>query len=276
VPLASAWNRPAHREIHAALAVGGEVVDHAAEAIERIAVRHLVGEDPPLRRQLRHVRVQTALDDEQLALLVHRERASRVRVSVDRFGLAAAVQPDHGRIVVLRDQEIAVLVRQDAVGVVAADLPHLGPLLTRGNDAGNGGDGVVGRRRREGGWRCGRCAARAAGPAGSLWGRRWRHLARGNQRLVAGILRRLRACARGQRGLPERDAGHEHEWKGQENAWLHKLLMRQRPAPASVAPAARRRLARARTITPREPLRYFAGVRGMAPSKSPPARRTSP
>ena len=56
---------------------------------------------------------------------------------------------DDGAVVVLRDQQIAVLVGQDAVSVVAADLPDLRPLLARGDDAGDRGDRVVGRRRWE-------------------------------------------------------------------------------------------------------------------------------
>ena len=165
VPFAAAWNSAAHREVDAALAVGRQVVDDAAKAIERIAVRQLVGEDPPLRRHLRHVLTQAALHHERLALLVHRERAAGVRVRVDRRDLAAAVELDDRAVVVLRDQETAVLVGEDAVGVVAAGFPYLGPFLTGSNDAGDLRDGVFSRRRRESG-RSGAAPAAGGAPPG--------------------------------------------------------------------------------------------------------------
>ena len=149
----------AHREVDAALAVGREVVDDAAQAVQRIAVRQLVGENPSLRRQLRHVLPQAALHHERVALLAHRERAAGVRIRIDRRHFAARIELHDGAVVILRDEQIAVLVGKDAVGVVAADVPCLGPLLAGGNHAGNLRHRVVRRRRREsrgcrGGCRC--------------------------------------------------------------------------------------------------------------------------
>src|SRR6478609_5199684 len=127
-----------------------------------------------------------------------------MRVLVDRRRLVGLVIELHDRaVVVLRDQQVAVLVSQDAIGVVATDLPDLGPFLTIGDHAGNGLDRVLGWRWWKGGRRRRRCrgspsrrAARAGaggatGPAGTSRRSGCRRLARANQIVVAGILRRL-------------------------------------------------------------------------------------
>ena len=120
------------------------------------------------------------------------ESAPPVCVSVYTVETRAAHFELHdGAVVVLRNQQIASLVGEDPVRVVAADLPHLRPLLPRGDHAGNPGHRVLGRRRRERRRCSGRCGTtslrRAASrPARSAAARRRRRLARGDQRLVPG------------------------------------------------------------------------------------------
>src|SRR5262249_25613711 len=83
-----------HREIEAAFAVGSQIVDHAAETIQRFAVIH-VREELALRYDLPHGRRQAALDDKQRALLVHGKRASGIRVLVRKRNLAVLVDLHH-------------------------------------------------------------------------------------------------------------------------------------------------------------------------------------
>ena len=124
----------AHREVHAALAVGGQIVDDAADAVERIALIP-VGQDLALRRELRDAGAQAALDDEQRALRVHRQRAAGVRVGVDDRRLAVLIQLQDLAVVVLRQQQPAVVGADDAVAVVADLLPEELPLLAGGDHA---------------------------------------------------------------------------------------------------------------------------------------------
>ena len=58
----------AHREVDAALAVGGESRYHPADAIDRVAVKN--GEDRRFEREPARSGVQAALDDEQVALFL--------------------------------------------------------------------------------------------------------------------------------------------------------------------------------------------------------------
>src|SRR5262249_44043120 len=149
--------------------------------------------------------------------------AAGVRVSIDRRRLSALVELHHSGVVVLGDQQVAALVGEDPIGVVAADLPYLCPLLPRGNDAGDRRDRVVGRRRWE--RRCGGSVAgraltrtRAARPTTARGRRR---LAAGDERLVAGILRRLRARPGRQRDLRKRDRARQDDWNREEDNSLH-------------------------------------------------------
>src|SRR5262249_59142376 len=127
----------AHREVRAALAVGDDVVDHAADAVERFALIR-VGKDFPLRRKLLDPLMQSAFDDEHaVALGAGRERAAGVRIPIGGRRLALAVQLQHDAAVVLREQQTAVVRADDAVAVVAGLLPHERPFGSGGDDPWN-------------------------------------------------------------------------------------------------------------------------------------------
>src|SRR5215813_10280 len=182
----------AHREVRAALAVGDDVVDHAADAVERFALIR-VGKDLPLRCELLDALVQTAFDDEHAVTLgADRECAARVRVAVGDRRLALAVQFDHRAVVVLREQK-TVIRRDDAVAVVAGLLPHERPLHACADHSGNRGrrDVLLALGRR------GTPSAAAIAARSAAAARRRRRLAHSCQRSVAGIDGRLyRRCGR--------------------------------------------------------------------------------
>ena len=82
----------------------------------------------------------------KMTLAIHRERADAPGVRNGYGRYAVRVNPQDGIVVLLRHEHAPVLVRDDAVGAIAAGLPDFGPLDARGDDAGNRGDGQVARR----------------------------------------------------------------------------------------------------------------------------------
>ena len=83
--------------------------------------------------------------DEQRAVLAARHRAAGVDVVVDdRREARRGIELHDVARVVVREQQLAVVAGDRAVGVVAFPRPDDLPALTRGDDAGDGG----GRRRR--------------------------------------------------------------------------------------------------------------------------------
>ena len=190
----------AHREVDAAPTVGRQVVD-AAKALECIALV-LVGMHATRGRELLDGLIQSTGYHEQRALRVHRQRTAGVGVTVHRRRLAIAIQLHDCAVIVLRQQQPAVIGRKDAVGVVPRGLPDERPALVRRDHAGNGGHRVLPRSRRRrrsraaplsgtpalrssGGTRSGACRS----PATTSGSGRWR-LARGNDLGVARIGRR--------------------------------------------------------------------------------------
>src|SRR5262249_59625158 len=118
----------AHRKVPAALAVGDDVVDHAADAVERFALIR-VGKDLPLRRELLDPLMQAAFDDEHaVALGAGRERTAGVRIAIGGGRLALAVQLQPDAAVVVREQQTAVVRAGAAVAVVAGLMPHDRPF----------------------------------------------------------------------------------------------------------------------------------------------------
>ena len=177
--------QPAHREVHAASAVRGQVIDDAADAVERLTLEAVRQQSPP-RRELLDLHVQTALDDEQVALRAHRQRAARVRVRVRHGRLAVRLQLHDSAAVVLRQQQAAVIGADDAVAVVASLLPDERPFPARLDHPGDFRDRIVPDALRLNATP----AAPSAGGTTAASGRR-RRLARRDQCRVAGIERCL-------------------------------------------------------------------------------------
>ena len=222
----------AHREVDAALAVGRQIVDDATDAVERFALIH-VREHPALGDQLRHRRAKPTLDDEQLVLRVHRQRAAGAGVGVRDRRFARRVELHDLAVVVLREQQSAISGAEDAVAVVAGLLPEERPLLTRSDDAGNLRHLVFPHARH----RRGGTAATPAGTASSAASGR-RRLARRDQRGIAGIGwrlhqrgRRIRGRCRQPRRLTLRERGQRssHGHRDDEHTFgLHRASrMRQ-------------------------------------------------
>ena len=174
--------QPAHREVHAAVVVGGQVVDDSPDAVEWLTLK-AGRQHSPLRRELLDLHAQTALDDEQVALRAHRQRAARVRVRVRDGRFAVSIQLHDFAAIVLRQQQAAVIGADDAVAIVATLLPDEHPFLARGDHPGNLRDRIVPDALRL-------TATRAAAGATAASGRR-RRLAPRDQCRVAGIERCL-------------------------------------------------------------------------------------
>src|ERR1019366_2487784 len=126
----------AHGEVDAAFAVGGDVVEDAADAVQRVAVV-FVGENPALGRDLFDRRVETAVGDEQDAFRVYRERTAGVGAGVRDGNPPLTVELDDVALIVLSDENPAVFGGDDAIGVVAIHLPDFFPLLTGGHNTGD-------------------------------------------------------------------------------------------------------------------------------------------
>src|SRR5580658_6724407 len=133
----------AHGEVDSAFAVGGDVVHHDANAIQRIAVDQLVRQGLALGSKLLNRRVHSAVDRKQSAFRVHSDGAAGVQTHVRDGIFAVLVQLDHLAVVVLRDEETAVTGADNAVGVIALDGPDLFPFLPRGDYARDLRDGVI-------------------------------------------------------------------------------------------------------------------------------------
>src|SRR6185369_12513746 len=81
----------------------------------------------------------------QSPLAVDRERADTFRIRHEHGRLVVLIDLEHRIVVFLRDKNIAVLIRNDAVRAVAGLLPDLRPLYAAGYHAGNCSDGCLAR-----------------------------------------------------------------------------------------------------------------------------------
>ena len=128
-----------HRDVDAAARVGAQVVRRSADAIERLAAER-VREHFALRLELNDAGPKAARQHEQRAVLAARHRAARVHVFVSDAGQARRRVHLHDVArVVVREQQLAVVGGDRAVGVVALPMPDDFPGLAGGDDAGDGG-----------------------------------------------------------------------------------------------------------------------------------------
>ena len=162
--------RAGDREVDPALGVGHQVVDHAADALERLAI-HRVGEELPWRHTPDPA-VERAGAHVELAIRQHRNRTTGERVARQHLnGPGRQRHLNDLAQVVLGEQQALVGARR-AVGIVARPLPHLAPPLARRQHTGDR-RGRVRRDKHRG--RCVRGVASATGIAsGSRPGRRRR------------------------------------------------------------------------------------------------------
>jgi hypothetical protein len=110
-------------EVHAAVGVGREIVDHAADALERLAVER-GREHPALRLELLDATSESASGDKQRAVLAARDGASGIDVIVGDLRKAGRrIELDDVALVVVREQQCAVLAGDRAVDVVALPRP---------------------------------------------------------------------------------------------------------------------------------------------------------
>ena len=175
-------------EVHAAVGVGREIVDHAADAFKRLAVER-VREHPALRLELLDAAAESAFGDKQRAVLAARDGARGVDVAVgDLREAGRRIELDDVARVVVREQHRAVLAGDRAVDVVALPRPDDLPALYRLQHSGNRRRRRQHRlRRRSGG---SRRVARARNRE-----RLRRVLALRERRLVVGVLPRLLTAA---------------------------------------------------------------------------------
>jgi hypothetical protein len=66
---------------------------------------------------------------ERGALRVSRQGAARIQVLVEGGNLSVLVEFDDGAVVVLREEQRAIVVRKDPIRVVSDNLPDLRPTL---------------------------------------------------------------------------------------------------------------------------------------------------
>lgn len=162
------------------------------------------------RRKLLDGLVQAAIDQEQGALRIHRERPAGIRTGVGDGRLAVPVEFHDRAFIILGEQKSAVFRAHDAVGIVAVHLPDFLPLLSRGDDPRNFRHRVRARR-----WRGGR--GRCLGPG--RWRRRLARLDRIRVPRVPGRLhaRPLREAG-GRQNLAPAGARGKHAQRKREHS----------------------------------------------------------
>ncbi len=127
-------------DVDPAPGVSGNVVDHPAEAFQRLAVQGVSQELAP-RLQLDDRLGQAALGHEQLAVLAARDGPGGVGL-VEHLGQAGGrIDLDHVAGVVVGDQHGPVRGGDRAVDVVALPRPDGLPALAGGDHARDGGRG---------------------------------------------------------------------------------------------------------------------------------------